>query len=207
MNNQRDDVMLGGQEVFLQSSLETAGSVRAALDSIKATWPMLMCHDPVSGRDSNDISADATEILVFKDENAMRSWRDLGADESNRDTMIHLLADPNVVTLVVDTPTAPEIATIVESLRSRLHSPRTLTREDLASWVQAALHKLGGTATLTDVNRVIWEEHRRDIEASEGLLYKWQYEVRWAASILRKRGVMMPSDRTDRDKWRLVNGS
>lgn len=69
-------------------------------------------------------------------------------------------------------------------------------REDLKTWVVDALKYHGGEAKLIDVAKHIWENHETDLRASGDLFYKWQYDMRWAAMVLRKEGVMS-------DGWQL----
>ncbi|MAN98240.1 hypothetical protein [uncultured Roseovarius sp.] len=63
-------------------------------------------------------------------------------------------------------------------------------REDLKKWVVEALKDHGGQAALIDVAKHIWKHHEVELRASGDLFYKWQYDMRWAAMVLRKQGVM-----------------
>lgn len=76
-------------------------------------------------------------------------------------------------------------------------------RHILSEWVLNALIALRGQATIKDVHKHIWKHHQKEIESSEDLFYNWQYEVRWAASKLRKDGRMKTSKDTQRGKWEL----
>jgi hypothetical protein len=75
------------------------------------------------------------------------------------------------------------------------------TRDDLQDWVLEALRAVGGEAHLVEVTRTVWEAHRADLEASGDLFYTWQYDLRWAATKLRHRGLLDTAERTGR--WRL----
>jgi len=61
-----------------------------------------------------------------------------------------------------------------------------LKRDDLQAWVLDALRQLGGKARIKDVAKVIWSSHRRELEQTD-LMYTWQYDMRWAATVLRKK--------------------
>lgn len=76
------------------------------------------------------------------------------------------------------------------------------TKAGLTAWVLEALHALGGSGTVTQVCKFIWDHHRDELELSGDLLYTWQYDVRWAAQILRNDGVLAPSDPKD-TRWRV----
>lgn len=71
-------------------------------------------------------------------------------------------------------------------------------REDLKKWVVEALKENGGQAALIDVAKHIWMHHEKELRASGDLFYKWQYDMRWAAMVLRKQGIMS-------DGWALKN--
>jgi hypothetical protein len=66
------------------------------------------------------------------------------------------------------------------------------TRSDLCDWVVDALRANGGRARLLEVCKRIWTNHKSELRQSGDLFYKWQYDVRWAAQLLRNQGVLKP---------------
>lgn len=72
------------------------------------------------------------------------------------------------------------------------------TKWDLQLWIQEALEGRGGSASLVEVCRDVWQVHEQDLRASGDLFYTWQYDIRWAAQELRNRGVLAPIDRKSR---------
>jgi len=64
------------------------------------------------------------------------------------------------------------------------------TREDMKEWVLVALRSLGGKAWPCDVAKYIWHNYESDLRGSGTLLYTWQYDARWAATVLRKTGKL-----------------
>jgi hypothetical protein len=76
-------------------------------------------------------------------------------------------------------------------------------RSDLKDWVVEALKANGGSATIPEVAKHIWENHEAELRASGELFYTWQYEARWAANQLRKEHKLQPKPRGDRGQWRL----
>lgn len=76
-----------------------------------------------------------------------------------------------------------------------------VTRQDLLDWVPEALRKLGGKARVADVARQIWADHRKELEESGDLFFTWQYDMRWAAQKLRKKGVLAPQSETKGRAW------
>lgn len=79
------------------------------------------------------------------------------------------------------------------------------TRDDLKDWILDALEEMQGRGTIVDVSRAIWLAHREDLDLSGDLFYTWQYDIRWAASDLKKAG-RLTSVRTPRGaQWQLVD--
>jgi hypothetical protein len=77
-------------------------------------------------------------------------------------------------------------------------------REIMTEWVVEALKDLGGAAKIIDIARRVWERHEPDIRSQGDLLYEWQYELRWAGDILRRDGILRPSDEGVRGVWELA---
>ena len=68
-----------------------------------------------------------------------------------------------------------------------------------------ALHELGGSGDLLDICKAVWEKHEADLRASGDLFYTWQYDIRWAGTKLRKKGVLLPASREKaREPWTLA---
>jgi hypothetical protein len=76
------------------------------------------------------------------------------------------------------------------------------TKFDLQLWLLDALKSLGGSGTVAQVCKSIWESHQQELMGSENLLYTWQYDVRWAALALRKDGKLAPIGKRG-SPWRL----
>lgn len=75
-------------------------------------------------------------------------------------------------------------------------------RDVLQEWLVEALRSLGGSASVIDVSREVWRRHQQDIENTGDLLYTWQYDLRWAATRLRKEGRLADNERGE--PWRLT---
>jgi len=72
-------------------------------------------------------------------------------------------------------------------------------RNDLQEWVYEAVKSNGGTASVVEVAKHIWEQHEDELKASGDLFYTWQYDMRWAADKLRKANRFTLSGR----RWAL----
>lgn len=76
-------------------------------------------------------------------------------------------------------------------------------RSDLIDWVEAALRKSGGEATIVEIAKLIWSAQEEELRNSGDLFYTWQYDMRWAALKLRKDGKLADADSTKRGTWAL----
>lgn len=79
------------------------------------------------------------------------------------------------------------------------------TREDLQSWLIEALRASGGQASIVDVCKFVWEAHELDLRESGDLFYTWQYDIRWAAQVLRDAGRLKGTSQRPRGVWELDN--
>ncbi|WP_372595493.1 hypothetical protein [Actinotalea sp.] len=78
------------------------------------------------------------------------------------------------------------------------------TKHDLRDWTIEALKSLGGSGSVVETCRLIWQVHEPDLRASGDLFYTWQYDVRWAAQTLRDEGVLVSAGRERRAPWTLA---
>lgn len=74
-------------------------------------------------------------------------------------------------------------------------------RADLIEWVAEALVGLGGKARIVSVAEEISKRHEQELRSSGSLFYTWQYDMRWAAYVLRKRGRLLPEDKLHKGVW------
>jgi hypothetical protein len=79
-----------------------------------------------------------------------------------------------------------------------------LTRNDLIPWVIEALKGLGGRGRIDKICEHVWNNHEHELRASGGLLFKWQYEIRWAAKTLRERRVLKAAAVSRKGYWELA---
>ena len=78
------------------------------------------------------------------------------------------------------------------------------TRDVLKDWVKDALRRNSGELELIEVAKDIWTHHEKDLRSSGDLFFSWQYDMRWAATALRKAGEIEAA--TDRGIWKLTIG-
>jgi len=79
-----------------------------------------------------------------------------------------------------------------------------VTKLTLQAWVQEALHSMGGSGTVVDVTREIWQRHETDLRQSGDLFFTWQYDIRWAAQELRNQGVLVKKEGKRSGTWDLA---
>lgn len=74
----------------------------------------------------------------------------------------------------------------------------------LKEWVVEALGDLGGSGRVLDVCKHVWRAHRAELEAAGDLFYTWQYDIRWAAQVLRAEGFLEAAKGDRRAPWTLA---
>ena len=79
-----------------------------------------------------------------------------------------------------------------------------LTKQDLPNLVLDALRHLGGSGSVVDVAREVWQRNEPQLRASGDLFYTWQYDLRWAAQHLRNGGQLAPTSRGAASRWTLT---
>jgi hypothetical protein len=81
-----------------------------------------------------------------------------------------------------------------------------IERRVLTHWIVEALDAFGG-ARVVDVCKHIWDHHEDELRAAGDLFYTWQYEVRWAAQMLRHAGTLAPAAPNRRGWWEVNSSS
>ena len=77
-----------------------------------------------------------------------------------------------------------------------------MTKQDLPRIVMDALRHSKGEASIVKVAEYIWERHQENLRGSGNLFFTWQYDMRWAATKLRKEGRVVAADVSPR-VWQL----
>ncbi len=78
-------------------------------------------------------------------------------------------------------------------------------RDEFRAFVIEALRTLGGSATVLDVTKHVWQVHEGDLRQSGDLFYTWQYDIRWAAQYLRNNGYLKSVNRDRKHPWELTD--
>jgi hypothetical protein len=77
-------------------------------------------------------------------------------------------------------------------------------REDLRKWLTEALEANNGSASIVEVCKYVWEKYENELRRSGDLFYTWQYDIRWAATQLRKKGIIRAVDLSSKGIWELI---
>lgn len=78
-----------------------------------------------------------------------------------------------------------------------------MQKDDLPELLEATLTKLGGSGTMLEVCKTFWADNESELRNSGNLFYTWQYDIRWAATTLRKSGIMKDASISDSGVWEL----
>ncbi len=77
-------------------------------------------------------------------------------------------------------------------------------RDDLQDWVANALVELGGSGSIVEVAKVLWRDYESALKSSGDMFYTWQYDMRWAATKLREKQIILPAESSPRGVWKLA---
>lgn len=79
-----------------------------------------------------------------------------------------------------------------------------ISRHDLPDILYKAIKDIGGSTNIVDICKYIWSKYEKDLKASGDLFYTWQYDIRWAATRLRKDGKMKNAEFSPKGVWEVV---
>lgn len=68
-----------------------------------------------------------------------------------------------------------------------------MERKDLPDLLYKTIASLGRKAPMMSVFREFWKLYACNLDPSEDMFYTWNYDLRWAATELRKKGKMKPA--------------
>ncbi len=79
-----------------------------------------------------------------------------------------------------------------------------MTRNDLPDLLFSAIKAMGGKANIIDSCKYVWQNCQIELKNSGDLFYTWQYDIRWAATELRKTKRMKSVEISPRGIWEIV---
>ena len=78
-----------------------------------------------------------------------------------------------------------------------------MTRYELPDILYASLKSMDGSSSIIDVCKYVWKNYHKELQISGDLFYTWQYDIRWAATELRKTGRMKSAEISLRGVWEI----
>jgi hypothetical protein len=97
--------MIGGTDIHLPTS---AGDLapEVAVRAIQQSWPQAVVEDAETGQRYDGLwqipFGKVKELFVYRDEHSADRWDREGAVPELRNTMIHLIHDDDMISLVID---------------------------------------------------------------------------------------------------------
>ncbi|MBN3489925.1 hypothetical protein JV173_00210 [Acholeplasma equirhinis] len=76
-----------------------------------------------------------------------------------------------------------------------------ISKIELQSLLIEAIIFHGGKATIVEICKYIWNKYKNQLENSGDLLYTWQYDIRWAATQLRHKGILKSTSESSKGIW------
>lgn len=76
--------------------------------------------------------------------------------------------------------------------------------EVLKPWIVEALQSAGREMSILEVAKFVWERHEEELRDAGDLFFSWQYDLRWAAQVLRDEGVLRAKDGKRSGGWELA---
>ncbi|MDD4815529.1 MAG: hypothetical protein PHQ62_00095 [Clostridia bacterium] len=68
-----------------------------------------------------------------------------------------------------------------------------MTRKDLPDILYNIIHQLGGKPNMMEIFKKFWKEYGSNFTTDDDIFYTWNYDIRWAATQLRKQRKMKPA--------------
>jgi len=69
-----------------------------------------------------------------------------------------------------------------------------MKRKDLPDILYDIIDKLGGRAQMMDIFKSFWAKYKHELKETDDMFYTWNYDIRWAATQLRKEKRMKQAE-------------
>lgn len=79
-----------------------------------------------------------------------------------------------------------------------------MTKDMLPDLLYDVLQEMGGCGAIVLVCKKFWAKHENELKKSGDLFYTWQYDIRWAATTLRKTGRMIDAKVSPSGVWEII---
>lgn len=110
--------MIGGSDIVISRPGSVGPeTLDLVVRSVRERWAEAVVQDGESGQVFECFAAipfgHVRELFVYRDLVACRSWGSRGAVPDNANSMVHMIMDEGELTLVVDDPAEPTMASII----------------------------------------------------------------------------------------------
>jgi hypothetical protein len=89
-------------------------------------------------------------------------------------------------------------------LKTMVNDIKPLKKKELPNIIHKLLIDSGKPLSIMDISKLIWKQYKLNLIVSGDLFYTWQYDFRWAATELRKRGIMKSCQESKKGFWELI---
>lgn len=79
-----------------------------------------------------------------------------------------------------------------------------MNRNNLPDILYTSIQAMGGRASIIDVCKYVWQHYQKELLNSGNLFYTWQYDIRWAATELRKTKRMKAASQSPIGIWEII---
>ena len=94
--------------------------------------------------------------------------------------------------------------TIYENYKlSQINRKSIVSKDDLPRLLENVLKEMNGNGYILDISKKFWIKYKDNITPDNNLFYTWQYDIRWAATELRKNNIMVRPD-LEKGLWTLA---
>jgi hypothetical protein len=125
-------LMFAGEETVFPIVRDATLTWELCARAVLGLWPQAVFQDAHNAEVFRNFASipfhRMSEMMIYRDPDAFQSWEELGADESNRNTMVHvLLSKPSgtprqALVVVLDDASSVESVRILHALASVLQS-------------------------------------------------------------------------------------
>jgi hypothetical protein len=120
--------MIGGEDIILHTrGLDSLLALELCVRIVLLHWKSGLVQGGLSAEIYQTFAeiplGTESELLIYRDRSAVNSWAELGAQPSNENTMIHILAYADgQITVVVDSAQTEEVRNLIGSIRKAIWS-------------------------------------------------------------------------------------
>ena len=114
--------MFAGEEMTLPLIGDRETTLYSCARAVLRVWRNAVIQDAQTTTLYKDFSkvpfSWLKEMMIYRDETARQSWDELGADETNRNSMVHFLLNGKELVMVLDDLQSEESRKIVDAVKS-----------------------------------------------------------------------------------------